>query len=732
MIAGPASDVRERAAALLCALDGVQVDERALETSGHEYAPDELEGAPDVVVLASLESAGSARALGAPVIGMCERVDSGDIARWLDAGASDVVTLADPVPLIEHRVRALAQTARAARRTRALAAQGEALARIHAISAEQGDSVDALRQILGIALQVMGFDRACLVAHVEGSDAAYVVAATDAPEFAQFAVAIDKYPEIRAALESAQPVLLHDAQNDPLTASVADLLAQVEVRGMAVFPAVWMGTPLGVLMFRKRDPGVEHLDGERQAFAMVLARHLAVCLHHGKVMESLRASTTHRMSRSRYEAERRLRTIDSLKEHFEASADGVLILDENGRLIFINRAGEAILGFRRDEIMGREIESFVRDSDETLIRKVIARVIQGQNIGAFDLDLVTCCSGSTICASVTTSTVLGSAGAAVLSFRDVTAQRALEAELRHTKEFLEKLVDSTVDAIIAADMRGNVIIFNKGAERIHGYTAEEVIGRIPVSQLYPDGVARQVMRMLRSTQYGGVGRLEQTRREIKSKTGELVPVNMTASIIYQEGSEVATVGIFSDLRERIRIEQRLLQAQEKLQMTEKQALVAELAGVTAHELNQPLTSIIGYADWLLQRGQLEPSIMKPVRVILDEAERMAEIVKKIGKITKYETKLYMGSTRMLDLDRSSRAATAEPAPVILSSPVIVSEDPVVPGDLENFEDEITGEVSLAELERVVVRSEDARATDLHAPEEPESADGQQRADHTDE
>ena len=44
------------------------------------------------------------------------------------------------------------------------------------------EHVDALRQILGIALQVMGFDRACLVAHVEGSDAAYVVAATDAPK----------------------------------------------------------------------------------------------------------------------------------------------------------------------------------------------------------------------------------------------------------------------------------------------------------------------------------------------------------------------------------------------------------------------------------------------------------------------------------------------------------------------------------------------------------------------
>ena len=118
--------------------------------------------------------------------------------------------------------------------------------------------------------------------------------------------------------------------------------------------------------------------------------------------------------------------------------------------------------------------------------------------------------------------------------------------------------------------------WNEGAERLFGYPAEEVIGKLPVWELYDDGVPRQIMRMLRSTSHGGVGHLEQTRREIRAKSGQLVPVNMTASIIYEDGREVATVGIFSDLRDRIRIEQRLLQAQEKLQITEKQALVAEL------------------------------------------------------------------------------------------------------------------------------------------------------------
>lgn len=654
------------------------------------------------------------------------QADGSEVDAWLAAGAAYVFRVSDCAEVLAARLRTLSASRTQAQTAEAMRTQSQALLRIHRISAEQGDTVEALRSILHIALEVMDFERASLIAYVEGSDAGYVIAATDSPDDTQFVVAIDKYPEVRAALNSRQPVWLDDAQNDPLTAPVADLLAQVAVRGIVVFPTVWMGTPLGAVLFRKSDPGIDHARGSREVFARTLAHHVAVCLQHGKVMESLRETTTHRLSRTRYEAERRLRTIESLKEHFEAAADSVIILDELGRILFVNQAAEATLGFSRETVMGTDIVSLVPPASETMVQKVVERVIRGQNIGAFDLDLLTL-SGETICASVTTSTVLGTAGAAVLSFRDVTAQRALEAELRHTKEFLEKLVDSTVDAIVAADMRGNVIVFNQGAERMYGYAAEEVIGRIAVWHLYADGVARQIMRMLRSTQYGGVGRLEQTRREIKNKNGDQVPVNMTASIIYQDRREVATVGIFSDLRERIRIEQRLLQAQEKLQMTEKQALVAELAGAAAHELNQPLTSIMGYAELVLAKAKSRGEAgNRPVQVILSEAERMAEIVKKIGRLTKYETTVYVGSTRMIDLDRSSRASTADPAPLFTDASIgfqdgrglfIEDADDGPAGSLHGFsdedDDEVTAQVDLEELlRRGELRSKRSSAGDV--------------------
>ncbi|HTE53923.1 MAG TPA: PAS domain S-box protein, partial [Kofleriaceae bacterium] len=286
------------------------------------------------------------------------------------------------------------------------------------------------------------------------------------------------------------------------------------------------------------------------------------------------------------------------------------------------------------------------------VEEVINSVLGGTNLEAFDLDLSTT-SGEPICVSVTTSTVLAKSGAVILSFRDVTAERALEGELQQTKDFLERLIDSAVDAIVAADMQGHIILFNPGAERIFGQRAEEVIGHLLVGDLYPTGTAQQVMQMLRSPEHGGVGRLEQTRLEVRSQTGELVPVNMTASILYENGHEAATVGIINDLRDRLRMEERLRDVQEQLEMQERQAMVAQLAGAAAHELNQPLTSILGYGQLIERQSERDAPHLRAVQIIQREAARMADIVRNIGRITRYETKQYVGSASIMDLDASA-------------------------------------------------------------------------------
>jgi PAS domain S-box-containing protein len=417
-----------------------------------------------------------------------------------------------------------------------------------------------------------------------------------------------------------------------------------------VFPIIWDGKVVGVLLFRNGAPKDGH-GQSRLSFAQLYASRLAIVLRDRRFVDRF-GERTQRISRASYEAERRLRMVEPLKEHFEAAADGMLVVEEDGQIIFVNHVASVITGFASDALVGQPLDELVPDEQKEGLEHVIATVLKGQNLEPFDLDLSTT-SGQPVCVSVSTSTVLAKTGGVVLSFREVTAERALENELRQTKEFLEKLIDSTVDGIIAADLRGMIILYNLGAERIFGYSAAEVVGKKPIWELYPEGLPKQVMRMLRSQSYGGVGHLEQTRREILARSGERVPVNMTASIVYEGGREVATVGIFSDLRERIRIEQRLLKAQEKLEVSEKLAVVAQLAGAAAHELNQPLTSIMAYSEFLDRETDPDSPHKRAISTIASEAERMAEIVRKIGRITRFETKEYVGSASILDLDRSA-------------------------------------------------------------------------------
>jgi PAS domain S-box-containing protein len=619
------------------------------------------EGPPDLMIVTGPDAAqliAEARQLpplaDVPLLAVVSQMPLTIPVEAISAGATDVIVPPFPPAVLANRCRVMMRLPRAA-----LGGAGT-LARINEVLLADGDDAEALVEVLTITAGELGFDRAALIAHIEGSDHAFVIAANDAEPLTRFTLAVAEYPEVSEAIRTLAPVLIDDVRTDPLTRSFGDHLVSRDVRAIAVFPVQWRGRPLGAILLRKRTTGLAGLRGGSDASGVspnvvlgkLIASITAAHLRHGAVLESLR-DQTHKISRARYEAERRLRNIDSLKEHFEAGADGVVVLDDAGRILFVNRAAERITGFARDGLLGSELVDLVPTQQRAQITDAIAKVLAGVNVEAFDLELSTT-SGAPVWASVSTSTVLAGTGAVILSFRDVTAERALEHELRSTKEFLERLIDSTVDAIIAADLSGEIILFNQGAERLFGYRARDVIDKMPVADLYEGHGARQIMRMLRSTSYGGVGRLEQTRREIRIASGEIVPVSMTASIVYQGDVEVATVGILTDLRERIRMEQRLLDAQQKLQLSEKQALVAELAGAAAHELNQPLTSIIGYAQ-LVERQTADKAAahLRAIGIILSEAERMASIVKKIGRITKYETTEYVGSAKMLDLQRAA-------------------------------------------------------------------------------
>lgn len=572
-------------------------------------------------------------------------------AEAYEAGADDFVSRDAPraelVGRLLAHVRSRDLMSRIARKER----DAQAMLELTQALASSLDFSEILYTVVRRIAEVMNVDRASIVLapDADAPEVGYVVATSDDQEIANLRIDLERYPEIREVLRSREPLTIDDAATHPVLEGVRQSIPPDSLGALTLLPIVWQGQAMGVLFLRSRRRAP--LSLREVAFCRTAANATAIALRNARVMQSLR-DQTHKVSFARFEAELRLRALKRYANLFTSAADGLAAVDGNGRMLFANPRAYEIAGVEEAVIRGESLRGLIHPDDERALAEIWRRVRAGDFPRGIDLRMRRP-DGDTRVVSCSFSALVESEGAILVSFRDVTRDREMAAELVKTKEFLESLIDASVDAIIAADLRGKLLLFNKGAERIYGYEAADVVGRMHVGQLYPEGRALEVMRMLRSPQHGGVGRLESTRFDAIDKQGNLIPIALSAALICDgEGKPFATVGIFTDLREKLRWEERLAQAQQKLAITEKQALIAELAGTAAHELNQPLTSVIGYAELLQRKLAPDAPERHAAEVIGREAERMADIVRKIGKITRYETKGYVGAQKILDLDRS--------------------------------------------------------------------------------
>lgn len=213
---------------------------------------------------------------------------------------------------------------------------------------------------------------------------------------------------------------------------------------------------------------------------------------------------------------------------------------------------------------------------------------------------------------------------------NITERKRIEEELRETNEFFRNLIERSVDGIIATDMKGNIFIFNKGAEDLTGYSGSEVVGKLHITDLYPKGMAKQVMEKLRSSEYGGVGKLTPIPLTILNRAGDQVPIQLSAALIYdRSGQEVATVGIFTDLRPRLQMEKKLEETHLQLVSSEKMASLGKLAAGIAHEINNPLGGILIYSSLLMEDLPPDDPKRPDLEKIVQEAGRCKEIVKSL-------------------------------------------------------------------------------------------------------
>ncbi len=322
---------------------------------------------------------------------------------------------------------------------------------------------------------------------------------------------------------------------------------------------------------------------------------------------------------------------------FDRVGCGVYISSKEGKFLDANPALLEMLGYKnKDEFLSIDIakDLYLRSEDRKQFQEMIER--DGQVID-YEVDFKR--KDGTPIVTLLTSHVRYDRNGNVIGYEglnvDQTQRKQMEKEIREAHDFLNKIIHSSPNAVMAADMRGNIILWNRAAEETLGYRAENVVSKLNITKIYPEGMARKVMQMIRSPEYGGGGKLQSYPLVTLREDGEIVEGNLSAALIYDEnGEELATVGIVVDLKERLEMERRLRQTQEQLLQSEKLAAMGRLTSQLAHELNNPLYGIMNTLELLKTEISPENKRRKILGMALSETVRLSEMLRKMLSFSK--------------------------------------------------------------------------------------------------
>ncbi len=255
------------------------------------------------------------------------------------------------------------------------------------------------------------------------------------------------------------------------------------------------------------------------------------------------------------ESEEKYRTI------LESIEDGYFEVDIRGNFTFFNDSLCKIHGYSKNELMGMNNREYM---DEKTVKKVYQTFNKvyttGKPARGFEWEIIR--KDGTKRHVQSSVSLINDAEGQPIGFRgilrDVTEREKMEAELIQARNFLKNIFDSSIDGISTTDLNGNVVYTSPRAKDILGYEQKEIVGK-KIYSLYANGKedAKAIMKELREK-----GELKDHEMRFMRKDGELIDINLSASLLKNEKGEViGTLGIYRDITEKNKLLAQLHQAQ---------------------------------------------------------------------------------------------------------------------------------------------------------------------------
>jgi PAS domain S-box-containing protein len=303
------------------------------------------------------------------------------------------------------------------------------------------------------------------------------------------------------------------------------------------------------------------------------------------------------------------------------SADAIVVMDFGGRIVAWNRGAQRLYGYTQSEALRLNVRDLMTGDRLDRTQEVMRRVAQGEAMQPFDTQRRTR-DGRIVDVSATVALLFDAAGnpeSLAATERDITARRRAEdetrklnerleqrvaeraTELQHSEEQIRAILDATADAVVTIDVLGRIATFNRAAERIFGYAANEVIGE-HVNLLIPpqERVGRYGYKARAARSY--YSRLIGRSHEIagRRKDGSIIPIQLSVNSVEGRG---LFVGVARDMTEHKALQKEIID----VAMLEQRRIGQELHDGTQQELTGLGLLAASLADSLSRNNSMAAS-----------------------------------------------------------------------------------------------------------------------------
>src|SRR5579864_3497716 len=264
----------------------------------------------------------------------------------------------------------------------------------------------------------------------------------------------------------------------------------------------------------------------------------------------------------------------------ESSEDAIASKDLNGIITSWNKSAERLFGYTAEEIIGKPVTTIIPPELHDDEPRILSKIRAGERIEHFETVRVHK-DGRRLIVSLTVSPIKDEKGrivGAAKIVRDITQKKKLEEDALR----LAAIVESSDDAIASKDLNGIVTTWNRSAEKLFGYKAEEIIGK-SITLIIPQELHQDENMILDKIRRGE--KIEHFETVRVRKNGERIDVSLTISPMKNNfGKVIGAAKIVRDITEKKKIDR-------ALRVTEKLAAAGRLAATVAHEINNPLEAV---------------------------------------------------------------------------------------------------------------------------------------------